>query len=73
MFDYYEVKVTPENEKYIKDNLGTRGYPNIRYMTVGNAQKKRATKVHFPNDLDFEEISKDILDLVEDRSFSVNP
>jgi hypothetical protein len=56
----------------VKESLSSRQYPTVRFFTVGNAQKKRANKVHFPADMDFEEIQKDIQDLIDDRSTGVS-
>lgn len=58
--------------KFAKQELSARSLPTIRFFPVGTPEKKKATKVLFPADIEFEEISKDIQDLIDDKSININ-
>jgi hypothetical protein len=52
--------------------LGVKQYPNIRMFGMGSESRKRTNRILFPQDMDLEEIYKDILDLVVDKSQNLN-
>ncbi|CAD8111869.1 unnamed protein product [Paramecium sonneborni] len=72
LFDYYEFQVkTQEDEELIKE-LHIKSYPSIRFFQVGNSEKKRASKITFTKEYTLDEMNKDILELVDDKTINTN-
>lgn len=74
MVDFYELNCTePAAETFCTTTLGAKSLPIFRVLPIGNEEKKRKSKATLSKSIDLEDISKEISDLTEDLTTSLNP
>ncbi|CAD8121612.1 unnamed protein product [Paramecium sonneborni] len=72
LFDYYELQVNTQQDEELAKELNIKSYPSIKFYQVGNAGKKKSTKISFTKEYNLEEINKDIQDLIDDKTININ-
>lgn len=74
MVDIYNLNcTTPEAEAFCTGTVGIRSFPAYRVYGVGLEDKKKKNKVTLSKNMDLEEITKEISDIVEDTTIPLNP
>lgn len=71
MFTYYHFNCQPEDhEEYAFQSLKIKSFPTISFYPFG--PKKRVTKYTFHHDYNFEDIVKDLIEYIDDKSISLS-
>ncbi|KAM3143769.1 hypothetical protein pb186bvf_004045 [Paramecium bursaria] len=70
LFDYYVLNAT--SYEGLAKEIGIKTIPSIKFYQVGNAGKKKATRIQFDQSTNLEEINKDLQELIDDRSIAIS-
>lgn len=74
LFDYYVFAIHDDDDaRAAKEQFLVRQLPSIRFFPLGSAPKKEVSRIFFEHNADFDEVQKDILELIDDKTFALQP
>lgn len=74
MIEIYNFNCTdPSLQKFSQDTLQIKSFPAYRLYPIGNKEKKAKSKIIFSKGKKLKEIGREISDLIDDPTVSLNP